>query len=227
MVNDHFHLLRLRLLKPPPSWINLRSSSASSFDLAVGLQDDYGVDIETLGSIASKPSYCQLLINVLNSLISLVKISIRDSITGLPIPNLTASFSKTSPISDTTTIDSSLTRFHSLSITLKSGSSFAASSSIQFVIAGQSLNPFSTNDGLSSDSMAMLRLIAEENQTCCSRDWDEVEGEERRRYIFMAVSSGDVELICQSGKKAKISNGNTVEREIASTKGKWGDCNYL
>lgn len=50
-MDDHFHLLRLRLLKPPPDWINLKPSSTVTVSLAVGVQDDYGVDLDSLGLI--------------------------------------------------------------------------------------------------------------------------------------------------------------------------------
>lgn len=45
--------------------------------------------------------------------------------------------------------------------------------------------------------MAMLALIGESDQECCSSAWDE-EGVNRRRYSLMRVMSGNVDLRWQA-----------------------------
>lgn len=46
-------LLRVKLLKSPPSWVRLNGEECR-FDLAIGIQDDYGVDVDTFGLLEGR-----------------------------------------------------------------------------------------------------------------------------------------------------------------------------
>lgn len=51
--SDAFRILRIRLLRPPPTWFELAKSV--KLELAVGIQDDYGVHVDTFDTLECTP----------------------------------------------------------------------------------------------------------------------------------------------------------------------------
>lgn len=52
-IQSHVQLIRLKLLRPPPDRLCFSPGAAHSciISLAVGVQDDYGIDFDTFGQL--------------------------------------------------------------------------------------------------------------------------------------------------------------------------------
>ncbi|KAK4706092.1 hypothetical protein P7C70_g93, partial [Phenoliferia sp. Uapishka_3] len=169
--SDAFRLLRIRLLRPPPATIHLPSRGGTfSLELAVGFTDDYGGHADTF-------SFVKLKLSIIDSKTSHGLANIKVAIDGHPDPSNILLTTDRGP-------------FHQLKITITTMSQPQAyPKKIRFSLA--LAPPEERSDAvetLGKDSMRMLEVVGEPNQ-------QPLEGWDERRYIFLPVKSGDVELL--------------------------------
>ncbi|GAA5859935.1 hypothetical protein JCM1840_001802 [Sporobolomyces johnsonii] len=175
--DDSFRLGRLRLIRLPPTSISLPKGAKRTIELpvelAVGITDDYGTDIDLFESI-------DLSIEVLDATTLSPSKSVSLKVDGSSSP-------KTASSSAVFAFTPSRGPFHTLKLSL----SFASPlSSVPKAIRFRLAAPSTSSPPSPSDSLAtrrMRQLIGEPCQDILDT-WDD------KRYLFLSVVSGEVEI---------------------------------
>ncbi|GAA5971984.1 hypothetical protein JCM21900_002626 [Sporobolomyces salmonicolor] len=177
--DDSFRLGRLRLIRLPPTSISLPQGAKRTIglpvELTVGITDDYGTDIGLFESI-------DLNIEVLDATTLSPSQSISLKVDG-------SAFSKTAGSSAVFTFTPSRGPFHTLKLCLSFSppiSSVPKAIRFRLTVAGPSTSaPPSPADSLAT--RRMRQLIGESRQDILET-WDD------KRYLFLSVTSGEVEI---------------------------------
>ncbi|GAA6041716.1 hypothetical protein JCM8097_003097 [Rhodosporidiobolus ruineniae] len=191
--DDAFRLGRLRLIRLPPEWIALPAGAKRAVtvpvELAVGVTDDYGVDLDMFDSLN-------------------LQLQLLDAATLKPPSGVTLALdgaSSSSPASSTAvlfTFTPSRGPFHTLKLSITFSSSSPTNPPpprLAFRLAASASPPScpsSAAGGLSPETRRIRRLLGEPAQKALET-WDD------KRYVFLSVQSGPVEVRTQ-GKEVKV-----------------------
>ncbi|GAA5832282.1 hypothetical protein JCM3766R1_002363 [Sporobolomyces carnicolor] len=180
--NLEFRLGRLRFIRLPPTNVLLSldktQSETAAFDIGVGITDDYGADIELFQSIDLRLEVFAASSSRGGAKIGL-KLASDDSRSSTFSPSLDFTFS---PLRGP---------FHGLSIKLTVPSTktvWPTSVRFRLSVAPQE----ATNDSsraLESTATTRIRQIIGEEDQGVLETWNDL------RYVFLAVETGDVELV--------------------------------
>ncbi|GAA5903394.1 hypothetical protein JCM6882_006536 [Rhodosporidiobolus microsporus] len=191
---DAFRLARLRLVRLPPQWIAVPGGGKKPvvvpIELAVGVTDDYGTDIDMFDSL-------DLTIEVLDAdtLAPPSGVSLRLEVSS-------PSSSSPPPSSANFTFTPSRGPFHNLKLSLGLSPTSATRpppKRLSFRLSVAPSPSSSTSSGSASTSKAtqtMRRFVGETGQEALET-WDE------KRYVFLSVTSGPVEVKME-GKEVKV-----------------------
>ncbi|BGP13124.1 hypothetical protein JCM10213_000873 [Rhodosporidiobolus nylandii] len=197
---DACRLGRLRLVRLPPAFIvvprGAKGAATVPVELAVGVTDDYGVDLDMFESL-------ELQIELLDAatLTPPAGVSLR-------LENTSSLSSASPPSAATFTFTPSRGPFHALKLSLTFPSSTRALPGVLSFRLSVAHSPSSSTSLPPTESAAtrrIRRLVGEEDQEVLET-WDE------KRYVFMGLRSGNVELRVE-GKEAKVA-GQKVQTAL-------------
>ncbi|KAM0749724.1 hypothetical protein T439DRAFT_381295 [Meredithblackwellia eburnea MCA 4105] len=187
--DENLRLLRLRFLRPPPTWIQVSDKGGLvPVELAVGVTDDYGGHAEAFEALT-------------------LQLQIVDYKTLDPISDITISVEGHPDGPSQISLSTSRGPFHQLKLTLNFTGLQPSSQNLRFLVSKSFGEEIEDSHGpqLSKRTKAMLDIIGQPDQV-------PVEGWDGNQYLFMKVYSGEFNIRAVKDLKGKA--GSTSSEKV-------------